>query len=41
MRSAMLPDGLWNSNAYTHMIAFQPSEYLVNDETGAIVRVQR
>ena len=41
MRSAMLPDGLWNSNAYTHMIAFQPSEYFVNDETGSIVRVQR
>ena len=43
MRSAMLPPGLWNSNAYTHMIAFQASDYLVNDakQGGLLVRVKR
>ena len=43
MRSAMLPAGLWNSQAYTHMYAFQASDYLENDATdgGKIVRVQR
>ena len=43
MRSAMLPAGLWNSPAYSHMIAFQASEYLVNDplQAGRITRVQR
>jgi hypothetical protein len=43
MRSAMLPAGLWNSMGYTHMFAFQASDYLENDKTmgGKIVRVQR
>ena len=38
MRSAMLPDGLWNSQAYTHMLAFQASDYLDEDSTTGIAR---
>ena len=42
MRSAMLPDGLWNSQAYTHMLAFQASDYLDEDPTTGIAhRVKR
>jgi hypothetical protein len=42
MRSAMLPDGLWNSAAYTHMIAFQASDYLDEDSTtGKVTRIKR
>jgi hypothetical protein len=42
MRSAMLPDGLWNSQAYTHMVAFQASDYLDEDpDTGVARRVKR
>ena len=40
LRSAMLPAGLWNTPAYTHMVAFQPAEEWVRDETdgGKLVR---
>jgi len=42
MRSAMLPDGLWNTAAYTHMLAFQASDYLEEDpETGKVSRIKR
>jgi hypothetical protein len=43
MRSAMLPSSLWNLPAYTHMIAFQASDYLINDaeQSGELVRVKR
>ena len=43
MRSAMLPDGLWNAQPYTHMLAFQASDYLDEDSTSktGVVRVKR
>jgi hypothetical protein len=42
MRSAMLPDGLWNTAAYTHMLAFQASDYLDEDSTtGKVNRIKR
>ena len=42
LRSAMLPDGLWNTSAYTHMLAFQASDYLDEDpETGKVNRIKR
>ena len=42
MRSGVLPDGLWNAQPYTHMIAFQASDYYDKDEeTGEVGRVKR
>lgn len=42
MKSAMLPDGLCNAQANTHMIAYQASDYLeVDPVSGKFVRVKR
>jgi hypothetical protein len=42
MRSAMLPDGLWNAQQNTHMLAYQASDHLeVDPVSHKFVRVKR
>ena len=39
LRSANLPDGLWNELSYTHMVAFLASDYWDKHPSGELHRV--